>query len=315
MNKMKWLIQRELWENKGSLVWAPTIVAGAIGGLASLAALTGRQITIDGEEAGTLLIEGGPREHIVSALSHSYLGASLPLLLMLSMLVFFYCLGALYDERRDRSILFWKSLPVSDLETVLSKALVALVVAPLITVLIGFALSLFVLVLICLVLAMHGTHLTGAILTTPAFYQAPLLLLGMLPVYMLWALPTVGWLLLVSSYVRSKVLLWAVGTPLIISLLMLWAEKMFHLGFNTGWFVRHVVDRILLGVVPGAWFLFSMEGEHHLQLAQPPGPLDGSVILGASWQTLATPAAWAGAVAGVAMLAAAVWIRRHREEG
>lgn len=315
MNKMKWLIRRELWENKGSLVWAPTIVAGAIGALATLAALSGRQITIDGVEAGEVLIQGAPRDHLVSALAHTYLGSSLPLLLMLSMLVFFYCLGALADERRDRSILFWKSLPVSDLETVLSKALVALVVAPLITIMIGFALSLFVLILICLVLALHGTQLAGAILATPAFYQAPLVLLGMLPVYLLWALPTVGWLLLVSSIVRSRVFLWAVGTPLVLALLMLWAEKMFHLGFDTGWFVHHVVDRILLGVVPGAWFLFTLEGERQIELEQVTATLDGSQVLHASWQTLAGPAAWAGALAGVAMLAAAVWMRRHREDG
>ena len=315
MNKMKWLIRRELWENKGSLIWAPTVVAGAIVGLAALAGVAGRQITIDGASANTVLIEGAPRDQLVSALAHTYLGSAVPLLLMLSMLVFFYCLGALNEERRDRSILFWKSLPVSDLETVLSKALVALLVAPLITLLIGFVLALLVLIIICLVLAMHGTHLTGAILATPAFYQAPLLLLGMLPVYVLWALPTVGWLLLVSSYVRSKVFLWAVGTPLILSLLMLWSEKIFHLGFDTGWFVRHVVDRILLGVVPGAWFLFSSEAEHGLQLGQDPGNLDVSLLLSASWQTLSSPAAWAGVAAGVAMLAGAVWMRRHREEG
>ena len=45
----------------------------------------------------------------------------------------FYCLDALYGERRDRSILFWKSLPVSDLTTVLSKASIPIVVLPLLT--------------------------------------------------------------------------------------------------------------------------------------------------------------------------------------
>src|SRR3546814_20822192 len=43
------------------------------------------------------------------------------LVVVLGFVVFFYCLGALYDDRRDRSILFWKSLPVSDASTVLSK--------------------------------------------------------------------------------------------------------------------------------------------------------------------------------------------------
>ena len=42
----------------------------------------------------------------------------------------FYCLDALHGERRDRSILFWKSLPVSDLTTVLAKASVPCRVLP-----------------------------------------------------------------------------------------------------------------------------------------------------------------------------------------
>ena len=58
---------------------------------------------------------------------------------MLGFVVFFYCLGSLYDERKDRSVLFWKSLPVSDRDTVLSKALSALVVAPTLAIAVGIA--------------------------------------------------------------------------------------------------------------------------------------------------------------------------------
>src|SRR5437867_8784109 len=45
----------------------------------------------------------------------------------------FYCLDSLHGERRDRSILFWKSLPVSDLTTLLSKVTIPLAVLPLVT--------------------------------------------------------------------------------------------------------------------------------------------------------------------------------------
>ena len=50
--------------------------------------------------------------------------------IVLGVVVFFFCLGALFDDRKDRSVLFWKSLPISDQATVLSKVAMALVVAP-----------------------------------------------------------------------------------------------------------------------------------------------------------------------------------------
>jgi len=315
MNTMKWLIRRELWEHKGSLVWAPATVAGALASLATLAAFAGRQISINGDIPQSVVVTGGPLEHLVQTLTQTYMASSLPLFLMLSVLVFFYCLGALHDDRRDRSILFWQSLPVSDLQTVLSKAAIALLVAPLITIAIALLLSLFILLVICLVMALHGTHIAGPVLMSPGLYRSAFNVIGMLPVYALWALPTVGWLLLVSSVARSKVFLWAVGTPLAASLLMLWAERFFQLDFNSGWIMQHVVERILLGVLPGAWFLFTSADEQvHLSMPDA-GGLQVGGLLQASWQTLGSASAWLGVAAGIAMLAGAVWIRRHREEG
>jgi hypothetical protein len=162
------------------------------------------------------------RTRIAETLSQAYMVSAMPVLMVLGFLVFFYCLGALNDERRDRSLLFWKSLPVSDLTTVLSKLLLAVVIAPLITLGIGIVLSLVLVLAACFMLLSHGTNLFGALLSSPDFYLTPLRMIGLLPVYILWALPTVGWLLMVSSMVRSKVFLWAVGTPLVASLLLLW---------------------------------------------------------------------------------------------
>jgi ABC-2 type transport system permease protein len=82
----------------------------------------------------------------------------MPVLMVLGFLVFFYCLGALHDERRDRSLLFWKSLPVSDYTTVMSKLLLAVVVAPLITMGIAIVLGLVMLVAACVMLLTHGTN-------------------------------------------------------------------------------------------------------------------------------------------------------------
>jgi ABC-2 type transport system permease protein len=161
-------------------------------------------------------------------------------------------------------------------------------------------------------LAMHGTNMFGAVLAQPDFYLTPLRLVGLLPVYALWALPTVGWLLMVSSMARSKVFLWAVGTPVITTLLMLWAEKALHLGFDAGWFASNVTARLLLSVVPGSWLNVHPEETMAKVAAHQMGVPEA--IFNESWSSLGNAGMWTGAVAGAAMIAVAVYMRRRREE-
>ncbi|UUZ49351.1 hypothetical protein LP420_02935 [Massilia sp. B-10] len=68
------------------------------------------------------------------------------------------------------------------------------------------------LLIVGIVFAVTGANLFGLILSNANFYLAPLRLIGLLPVYLVWALPTIGWLMMVSAWARSKVFLWAVGT-------------------------------------------------------------------------------------------------------
>jgi ABC-2 type transport system permease protein len=314
MKTMKWLIKREMWENKGMLVWTPIAIAVAIALLALSALFLGRthELQVDGQSFGNVTIEGAVRTRMADTLAQAYIGAGMPVLMVLGLLVFFYCLSALHDERRDRSLLFWKSLPVSDFTTVLSKTLLAMVVAPLITMGITVVLGLLVLLATCLFLLTHGTNMFGAVLASPDFYLTPLRLVGLLPVYILWALPTVGWLLMVSSMARSKVFLWAVGTPVITTLLLLWADRALNLGVDAAWFASHITNRILLGVVPGSWLAFSRDT---VSLAHDAHTLPlPDAIFNASWATLGGISVWIGAAAGIAMIAVAVYMRRHREE-
>jgi len=313
MKTMKWLIKREMWENKGMLFWTPVVIAGAVAALVLCSLFLGKMgaLHIDGQNIGSVTIEGQARMRIAETLAQVYVAAGTPVLMVLGLLVFFYCLGALHDERRDRSLLFWKSLPVSDVKTVMSKLLLAVVVAPLITMGIAIALGLLLLVATCIMLLTHGTNMFGAVLAQPDFYLTPLRLIGLLPVYALWALPTVGWLLMVSSMARSKVFLWAVGTPVITSLLMLWAEKVLSLGFDTGWFASHITGRLLLSVIPGSWLDLNKEqaramAEQHMSMPE--------AIFNASWSSLGSVNLWIGAAAGAAMIAVAVTMRRRREE-
>jgi ABC-2 type transport system permease protein len=328
MNTMKWLLRREFWEHKGGFVWAPLVAAlimvVLVGGVIGYGIASGKMhgdsisIQVDGEEVHNTAIAKGvtveKRAQIASLAANNYIAVGAPIFIVLPIVAFFYCLAALYDDRRDRSILFWKSLPISDADTVLSKLVTVLVVAPLITIGVATAAALAILLFAGIASSYHGVSLFGAVLTNVNFYLAPLYLVGMLPVYILWALPTAGWLLLVSSWAKSKVFLWAVGVPLIAAVLLKWLD--FLLGMTAGvtihadWIINKVLETILLGLIPGTWFM-NAGGE----LPMPPhSGVDMLTMLGYSWSTLAKPALWAGVVAGVAMIVAAIRLRRWRDE-
>jgi ABC-2 type transport system permease protein len=246
-----------------------------------------------------------------------YLGASAPLFAILTGVVFFYCLGALYDERRDRSILFWKSLPVSDPMTVLSKAVTAMIVAPAITLVLAVAASLALLFIACMVLSTQGLNLFASLLASSDLYLSPLRLAALLPVYVVWALPTVGWLMLVSSWAKSKPFLWAVGVPVVALLVIKWVNAALENFSGQTLLLAHyagdVVARILGGIVPGIWFTF--QPGLHAGMHPNENGFDMGRLVTQSYLSLAGPDAWIGVALGVAMLYAAIRMRRWRDEG
>ena len=321
VNTMKWLIRRELWEHKGAFFWAPLVVA------VTLTLLLGGGFLYGIMHAGSFELQFGEhqvavngvphalRAQLASSVASSYLVVAAPLFLVLPVVVFFYCLAALYDDRRDRSILFWKSLPLSDRDTVLSKVIVALLVAPLVVIGTGVATSLVLLALGLIAAAFNGINLIVPVLSDMRLYLSPLYLLSFLPLYIVWGLPTVGWLLLVSSWARSKVFLWAVGAPVVLLAILSWFD--FLMGRFSGvslgakWFGNEIVARVLGGVVPGIWFGEVDKGA----LAQMQGGIDAVLLLGISYSTLASPGVWIAAAAGCAMIAGAVRLRRWRDEG
>jgi ABC-2 type transport system permease protein len=325
---MKWLLRREFWEHKGSMFWAPVIVGALlvllVGGtmIYGLAA-HGAPITmsINGQQvshgAFAAAMPGESRDMVARIASGMYLAAGSPLFIIMAGVVFFYCLGALYEERRDRSILFWKSLPVSDGMTVLSKAITALCVAPVISIALAIVSSLALLLLGCIGLSLSGVHMAGTLLTQPDLYLQPLRLVALLPVYAVWALPTIGWLLLVSSWAKTKPFLWAVGVPMIVLLLTKWIsytlENFSGTPLNIMPAAQEIVARLLGGIVPGIWFSFTggIPPEMHQNGRAP----DMGLLFEASWMTLATAQAWIGALLGAVMIFGAVRLRRWRDEG
>jgi ABC-2 type transport system permease protein len=328
---MKWLLRREFWEHKGSMFWAPlivgTLLVALLGSLVTYGLMTRgipAWVTINGQpqphaNLDTVLPEN-TKNMIARMATTIYMGASAPLLLVLAVVVFYYCLGALHDERRDRSILFWKSLPVSDRMTVLSKAIMATVVAPAITIVIAVAASLLLLFIASITLGVLGLNLFTMVLASPDLYLSPLRLAALLPVYVVWALPSVGWLLLVSSWAKSKPILWAVGVPVGALVAIKWINAslegvygLFGLTLTLEHYASDVVARILGGIVPGIWFTF--QGGLSAAIHPTRNGMDLSGLVPQSYMSLAGPDAWIGVAMGVAMLYGAVRMRRWRDEG
>ncbi|MFS2214093.1 hypothetical protein ACCD08_06265 [Telluria sp. Tellsp104] len=327
-NTMTWLLKREFWEHKGSMFWAPLIVGSLLVVLLGCTITYGimqhgipAHVTINGQTLDHARLDQILPEEtklvVAKIATGMYLGASAPLFAILVGVVFFYCLGALYDERRDRSILFWKSLPVSDPMTVLSKAVMAMVVAPAITLVLAVAASLALLFIACLALSTQGLNLFASLLASSDLYLSPLRLAALLPVYVVWALPTVGWLMLVSSWAKSKPFLWAVGVPVVALVIIKWVNAALENFSGQTLLLSHyasdVVARILGGIVPGIWFTF----QPGLQTGMRPTEhgVDMGGLVSQSYLSLAGADAWIGVVLGVAMLYAAIRMRRWRDEG
>jgi ABC-2 type transport system permease protein len=276
-----WSVRRELWESR-SIFIAPLAAAAVylVGFLLSLIHLPQRM------RALSSLDLAHQREAI--AMPYDMVAA----LLMGTWMIVgaFYCLGALHGERRDRSILFWKSLPVSDLTTVLAKASIPFVILPLLTFVITVVTQFIMLLLSTAVWSASGLNV-ATLWTQLSFPQMSLMLLyHLVTVHALWYAPFYGWLLLVSAWARRAPFLWAALPPLAIG----FGEK---IAFNTSHFGTFLLHRLGGGTeamtVPGS---MPMDPGTHITLGR----------------YLTSPGLWLGLVFTGLCLAAAVRLRRYR---
>jgi len=325
MKTMKWLLKRELWEHKGALVWAPAIAAAFMIVLVSTTVFWGMaqggfhgEVTFDGQHSDIRsafgALQASEKAQAVAIVAGSYMGLAAPLFVLMSIIALFYCIASMFDERRDRSILFWKSLPVSDTQTVLSKLITATLVAPLITLAASVAFSLVLVLIIGIVLAINGVNLLSPVLASAQFYLLPLQVLALLPIFALWALPTVGWLMMVSAWAKSKAFLWAFGLPLALLAVLAWLNYMLGARIDMDWVGSNIVVRGLGSLFPGSWFVaVPMESPQFFDETR--RMLNTNAVVAQSWSVLGHAQLWGGAIAGAAMIIAAIRLRRWRDEG
>jgi len=327
------LLRREYWEHRGGFLRAP-LVAAAIFLLLSLMGIAAGEIAarkvIHSSEGGRIVLDSGSYQingldlgqltqkmsaddvrQLGGAVDISLYMASLWPFIVLAFVVFFYCLGSLYDDRKDRSVLFWKSLPVSDAQTVWSKVASATLVAPALAVAAALASMLGFLVLTSVVVMFHGGNPLTLLWGPGSPLAVTAHLVASIPVYALWALPTVGWLMLCSAWAPSKPFLWAVMIPVFAGIIVTWFDLMQVFNLETVWFWKNVVARSLLSVAPGSWIDVAQMGSLHGENAS----VRDLINLRMMYSTLLTPQLWIGVVAGVAMLFGAIRLRRWRDEG
>ncbi|SEN04099.1 ABC-2 type transport system permease protein [Luteibacter sp. UNCMF331Sha3.1] len=323
MKTFYWLVKREFWETKGGFFWAPIVTGIVFLVLNGMALIVGEVFGRRGGDHWQGFRIGGQGLHadlapdqvaqIGAGIDIMFYAVASIILCVTAIVVFFYALGSLYDDRRDRSILFWKSLPISDTSTVLSKLASALFVAPAIAVVVGVLVALGMAVIIAIAAALHGVGLWALLMASHPI-RVVLNLILLIPLYALWALPTVGWLMLCSAWARSKPFLWAVVLPIAAGVLVSWFDMLGVPGLSSGWFWPNVVLRLFGGLMPGSWLMLgepsSLAGlDHH----DPAALLDG-MNLAFHYSTLANPTLWIGVIAGVAMVAGAIWFRRWRDD-
>jgi ABC-2 type transport system permease protein len=285
MNNYTWLIRREFWERRA--IW---IVPACISGALILVALFGRvQILADVPHDSSLLV------------GKVYLGVTGALFItIMTLYSTLYLLDCLYDDRRDRSVLFWKSLPISDTDTVLSKLIVGLLAIPLVSFVAADITSLIV----AFIVSVRAPSMIGGSLWEGGdWLQMQVLWLYVIFTMAIWYLPVAGWCLMVSAWVKRAPMLWSI-LPLLVAYLI----ERFFLGTD---YIGQLIGGRLAGYARAAFHPAS-HGSN--------GSWNAQDAADAAWHLMdirgffGTSATWIGLAVGAAMVAAAIQMRMRRAE-
>jgi ABC-2 type transport system permease protein len=295
LNAMTWLVRREFWENRA--IW---MLPASIGGLLVLAALFGGYRVLGAADLATVqaVVQAGAIDGMLMIVILFFM--------VMSIYSTWYLLDCLYADRKDRSVLFWKSLPISDTVTVVSKLGVALIVVPLVY----FAVADVTTLAVSFVVSVRASTYVGSSLWRGSTWMGIQgLWLYLIVTSAVWYLPLAAWLLVVSAWAKRAVLLWSILPPLALVL----AERLF---FGTHVIGRELADRLggyaahAFEYTPGDGNWVSTDIGPHATITTPVSVLHFVNLEG----FFSSPDTWIGAVVGIALVAGAIQLRIRRTE-
>lgn len=296
MKTFVWLLRREFWEHRAILI-APLITGAVI----LVGALTGTMITPAQNPAN------GP-EKLADVAALLLVGSALIFFIVNGFVALFYLMDSLYGERKDRSVLFWRSLPVSDSAAVSAKLITALVVAPCLAALTAAA----TMPLITLVFKVFfaGEHYSALPLmwNPQVYFSSVVLWFYAVLVGAIWYFPVGAWFLAVSAWAPKNPFLWGLVPPGALFAV----EKLIR---GKSWVGEQIAQRID-GWMPLA-FNAHVGGAaaKGLKVNNEPLVIPANLL---DWidprPLFSSPALWLGIAAGLALVFLAVQGRRYRTE-
>jgi ABC-2 type transport system permease protein len=297
------LIRREIWEHRA--IYVTPIAIAVIVSLISLAGMV--TVSAFDKELNIALFSAsniaGDTERR-AALTMFFLGTSWVFLFALAILTTFYTLDSLYAERKDKSILFWRSLPITDAETVLSKLLTAVFVIPLFTIAAIIATHLVNLVITTGWVMVKGGNAAHLVWGSVSLFDNWVAALVVTIACAIWMSPLIGWFLFVSAFTKRSPLLMAF-MPLIIIPIIEW------IFFRSKLFASAVFGRGEMIPLFREMDLERFFDEERMKVNEEVVSLLAHIDVG---KFLLSPSVWAGVIVCGLFATAAIYVRRYRDE-
>jgi len=309
---MKTLVRREFWEHRGAFIKTPIIISIVLFVITIGAYITGLVLaskTGSRELADTSIRELAnlSQEKLTTFWDIQLVSISSLYLVVLFFVLFFFLLGSLFDDRKDGSILFWKSLPISDTETVLSKLVTAMIFVPVFFVVIFFAATIAEMILYSILLLIHGFNPIQLVWAPVNLFSGIYAMLLGAFMQMLWAMPIYGWLIFSSSVSKRRPFLFAIFIPAIISFSWYWVNILSFKFTDFSMFKKplfHLAHAMLpygSGSMGDNNFSFSPEENSSLP-----------VLISNMSSSIINREILYGIIVAVVFVAISIWVRRYR---
>lgn len=289
MNTMVWLVRREFWENRA--IW---MIPAVIGGFMILAALFGNieQLTI-------------PSHFPSRAVGEIFMAAvGVTFFAVMTIYSTWYLLECLYADRKDRSVLFWKSLPISDAMTVISKLATGLIVLPVVY---FIAADVTTLIMAFIISVRAGSTIGAVLWQADLWLQLQVLWVYLIVATAVWYLPVAGYLLVVSAWAKRAVMLWLILPPIALLLAEKWFLGTHVIAGQLGERLWGVGKAFNIDPGQGSWVTTAVDNDTIRT------PVDVWSFLNISG-FLSSLDTWIGFAVGIALISCAIQLRMRRAE-